>query len=118
MPNITFNWYRSAGDSNYISWGPITIGPNSGSGTWNLPSGTTYSVNAWGSGPGQCHLRVLSSQSLGLDDRQGAGADNDWNDMIMQCSSGSFSGNQGSVFYNADGPIPGCILALLALPTP
>ena len=69
MPAITFNWYRSAGDSNYITWGPITIGPNSGSGTWNLPNNTTYPVSCSGSGPGYCALRVLSSQSLGLDDR-------------------------------------------------
>ena len=108
MPNITFNWYRSAGDSNYISWGPITIGPNSGSGTWNLPSGTTYSVNAWGSGPGQCHLRVLSSQSLGLDDRQGAGADNDWNDMIINASSGFWQGNWPNIEFVTSAGVYGC----------
>ncbi len=109
MPNITFNWYRSAGDSNYINWGPITIGPNSGSGTWNLPSATTYGVSAWGRGPGQCHLRVLSSQSLGLDDRQGAGADNDWNDMIVNCSSGYWQGNWPNIQFVTSSQIYGCM---------
>ena len=110
MPNVTFNYTRSAGDSNYIYWSGTgyQIGPNSGSSTFYFPPASSYGLNASGSGPGSCVLKVLNSTTVGLDDRQGAGADNDWNDMIMQCSSGSFSGNQGSVFYNADGPIPGC----------
>lgn len=108
MPQITFNWYRSAGDSNYISWGPITIGPNSGSGTWNLPDATTYSVSCSGSGPGYCALRVLSPQSLGLDDRQGAGADNDWNDMIINCSSGWWQGSWPNVQFVTNNVVYGC----------
>ena len=108
MPQITFNWYRSAGDSNYVTWGPITIGPNTGSGTWNLPDNTTYSVSASGSGPGSCHLRVLSPQSLGLDDRQGAGADNDWNDMIVNCSSGTWQGSWPNITFVTNNIVYGC----------
>jgi len=108
MPQITFNWYRSAGDSNYVSWGPITIGPNTGSGTWNLPDNTTYPVSASGSGPGSCHLRVLSPQSLGLDDRQGAGADNDWNDMIVNCSSGTWQGSWPNITFVTNNVVYGC----------
>ncbi len=108
MPQITFNWYRSAGDSNYITWGPITIGPNSGSGTWNLPNNTTYPVSCSGSGPGYCALRVLSSQSLGLDDRQGAGADQDWNDMIVNCSSGTWQGSWPNITFVTNNVVYGC----------
>tara|TARA_B100000131_G_scaffold60871_1_gene56609 strand:+ start:4809 stop:6218 length:1410 start_codon:yes stop_codon:yes gene_type:complete len=108
MPQITFNWYRDAGDSNYITWGPITIGPNTGSGTWNLPNQTTYPVSCSGSGPGQCHLRVLSPQSLGLDDRQGAGADNDWNDMIVNCSSGTWQGTWPNITFVTSNIVYGC----------
>ena len=108
MPQITFNWYRSAGDSNYVTWGPITIGPNSGSGTWNLPDGTTYSVSCSGSGPGYCALRVLSPQSLGLDDRQGAGADQDWNDMIVNCTSGTWQGSWPNITFVTSSNVYGC----------
>ena len=108
MPAITFNWYRSAGDSNYITWGPITIGPNSGSGTWNLPNNTTYPVSCSGSGPGYCALRVLSSQSLGLDDRQGAGADQDWNDMIINCDSGTWQGSWPNITFVTSNIVYGC----------
>ena len=58
MPAISFSWYRDAGDSNYITWGPITIGPNTGSGTWDLPNQTTYPVSCSGSGPGLSLIHI------------------------------------------------------------
>ena len=108
MPAISFSWYRDAGDSNYITWGPITIGPNTGSGTWDLPNQTTYPVSCSGSGPGSPHLRVLSPQTLGLDDRQGAGADNDWNDMIVNCSSGTWQGSWPNITFVTSNIVYGC----------
>ena len=105
---VSFSWVRSAGDSNYISWGPVTIGPNSGSGSWSFTEGQNYSISSWGSGPGSTGLRVLSPTVLGLDDRQGAGADNDWNDMIVYAGAGIFWQSGSTVYYQAPGPIYGC----------
>ena len=54
MPNVTFNYTRSAGDSNYIYWSGTgyQIGPNSGSSTFYFPPASSYGLNASGSGPG------------------------------------------------------------------
>ncbi|AOV57280.1 virion structural protein [Synechococcus phage S-CAM1] len=95
MPSINISWQRSAGDSNYIYGMPGgTIGPNSGSRSVNVGFGQTYNLSSSGSGPGNTALRRLNSQTLGLDDRQGAGADNDYNDMIVYVSGGgTFTGN-------------------------
>jgi hypothetical protein len=107
MPNVTISWNRSAGDSNYIYGMPGgTIGPNSGSRTVNVNYGQTYNLSSSGSGPGYTALRRLNSQSLGLDDRQGAGADNDFNDMIIYVSGGTFTGD---TTYVGPSAIYGCM---------
>ena len=105
---VYFSWNRSAGDSNYISWGGYTLGPNSGNGTWCFTAGQSYPISSWGSGPGSTGLRVLSPTVLGLDDRQGAGADNDWNDMIVYAGQGIFYQSGSTCYYQAPGPIYGC----------
>ena len=105
---VYFNWIRSAGDSNYISWGGYTLGPNSGNGTWCFNAGQSYPISSWGSGPGSTGLRVLSPTVLGLDDRQGAGADNDWNDMIVNAGQGIFYQSGSTCYYQAPGAIYGC----------
>jgi hypothetical protein len=107
MPNVTISWNRSAGDSNYIYGMPGgTIGPDSGSRTVNVGYGQTYNLTSSGSGPGYTALRRLNSQSLGLDDRQGAGADNDFNDMIIYVSGGTFTGD---TTYVGPSAIYGCM---------
>jgi len=108
MPNISFYWYRDAGDENRIfgPWG--TAGPNSGSTTVNLPYGQTYSLTSSGSGPGYTEMQVFSDTRIGLDDRRGAGADNDFNDMILDASAGRFSSSGGTVYYSTPTPVFGC----------
>lgn len=107
MPNVNISWNRSAGDSNYIYGMPGgTIGPNSGSRTVNVNYGQTYNLSSSGSGPGYTALRRLNSQSLGLDDRQGAGADNDFNDMIIYVGGGTFTGD---TTYVGPSAIYGCM---------
>ena len=104
MPNVTIRWYRNAGDSNYLYGMPGgTIGPDGGSRTVNITGGS-YSLSANGSGPGSVAIRALNSTTLGLDDRQGAGADNDFNDMLIYVSAGRFS---GSTYYGPT-PVFGC----------
>ena len=92
MPNVNISWQRSAGDENYIYGMPGgTIGPNSGSRTVNVGYGQVYNLSSSGSGPGYTSLRRLNSQTLGLDDRQGAGSDNDFNDLTVTPNHGSFT---------------------------
>lgn len=103
MPNVTITWYRNAGDNNYLYGMPGgTIGPNSGQRTVNI-SGGSYSLSASGSGPGSVGISA-SGQRLGLDDRQGAGADNDYDDMLVYVTAGFFSGRT----YYGPTPIYGC----------
>jgi len=104
MPNVTITWYRNAGDENYLYGMPGgTIGPNGGSRTVSVPYGASYGLSASGSGPGSVAIRG-SGTTLGLDDRQGAGADNDFNDMLVYVSAGYFSGAR----YYAPSPVYGC----------
>jgi hypothetical protein len=92
MPNMNISWTRDAGDENYIYGMPGgTIGPNGGNRTVSVNFGQTFSLSSSGSGPGNTAIRRLNSQTLGLDDRQGAGADGDYNDMIVYVSGGSFT---------------------------
>ena len=102
--SVTITWYRNAGDSNYLYGMPGgTIGPNSGSRTVNVTNGTSYSLSASGSGPGYVGISANGNR-LGLDDRQGAGADGDFDDMLVYVSAGFFS---GPVYY-APSAIYGC----------
>ena len=92
MPNMNISWTRDAGDENYIYGLPGgTIGPDGGNRTVSVNFGQTFSLSSSGSGPGYTSIKRLNSQTLGLDDRQGAGADGDYNDMIVYVSGGSFT---------------------------
>ena len=106
MPQVSISWSRNAGDSNYLYGMPGgTIGPNSGSRTVNVGWNQTYNLSANGSGPGNVALRRLNNNTLGLDDRQGAGADGDYNDMIIYVNNGGFINNSQ---YRSPTPVYGC----------
>ena len=106
MPQVSISWSRNAGDSNYLYGMPGgTIGPNGGSRTVNVGWNQTYYLSANGSGPGSVGMRRLNNNTLGLDDRQGAGADNDYNDMIIYVNNGGFISNNA---YRGPAPVYGC----------
>ena len=91
MPQISISWSRNAGDSNYLYGMPGgVIGPNGGSRTANVGWNQVFNLSANGSGPGNVAMRRLNSRTLGLDDRQGAGADGDFNDMLIYVNGGQF----------------------------
>ena len=106
MPQVSISWARNAGDSNYLYGMPGgTIGPNGGSRTANVNWNQVFNLSASGSGPGSVALRRLNSQTLGLDDRQGAGADGDFNDMLVYVNGGSFISDTQ---YRAPSAVYGC----------
>ena len=90
---------RDAGDSNTVTFskqsgiGPdsITFGPNSSTINTLIGAGAVYTrTSSTNSGPGSLGFR-LSGNTLGLDDRQGAGGDNDYNDLTVTPSQGRFT---------------------------
>ena len=96
---VTWSVSRNAGDSNTVTFsrqsgsGPsaITFGPNGGNITTQISSGAVYTrTGSTNSGPGSLAFR-LSGNTLGLDDRQGSGADNDFNDLQITPSIGRFT---------------------------
>ena len=96
---LTWSVSRNAGDSNTVTFsrqsgsGPsaITFGPNGGDITTQISSGAVYTrTGSTNSGPGSLAFR-LSGNTLGLDDRQGSGADNDFNDLQITPSIGRFT---------------------------
>ena len=96
---VTWSVSRNAGDNNTVTFsrqsgsGPsaITFGPNGGNITTQISSGAVYTrTGSTNSGPGDLAFR-LSGNTLGLDDRQGAGADNDFNDLQITPSIGRFT---------------------------
>ena len=96
---VTWNVTRSAGDSNTVTFtrqsgtGPnnITFGPNGEAKTSQISSGAVYTrTSSTNSGPGSLAFR-LSGNTLGLDDRQGSGADNDFNDLTITPDQGRFT---------------------------
>ena len=96
---VTWSVSRNAGDSNTVTFsrqsgsGPsaITFGPNGGNITTQISSGAVYTrTGSSNSGPGSLAFR-LSGNTLGLDDRQGSGADNDFNDLQVTPSIGRFT---------------------------
>ena len=106
MPQVSISWARNAGDSNYLYGMPGgVIGPNPGSRTANVNWNQVFNLSANGSGPGSVALRRLNSQTLGLDDRQGAGADGDFNDMLVYVNGGSFISDTQ---YQAPTAVYGC----------
>ena len=96
---VTWSVSRNAGDSNTVTFsrqsgnGPsaITFGPNGGNITTQISSGAVYTrTGSTNSGPGSLAFR-LSGNTLGLDDRQGAGADGDFNDLQITPDQGRFT---------------------------
>ena len=90
---------RSAGDNNTVTFskqsgsGPssITFGPNSANINTLIGSGAVYTRTGFtNSGSGTLGFR-LSGNTLGIDDRQGAGGDNDYNDLQVTPSQGRFT---------------------------
>ena len=96
---VTWSVSRNAGDNNTVTFskqsgnGPsnITFGPNGGNITTQISAGAVYTrTSSTNSGPGSLAFR-LSGNTLGLDDRQGSGADNDFNDLTITPSVGRFT---------------------------
>lgn len=116
MPVVTFSVTRDAGDENYLILGGIfAIGPNTGSASYFFNPGQTYGYSTSGSGPGSVGLRIDSSTQIGLDDRQGAGSDGDYNDLIVRITSGNATFGGGGMFVNYD---PVSINSFTANPNP
>lgn len=96
---VTFSVNREAGDSNTVTFskqsgtGPssLTFGPNGGNVTAQISRGAVYTrTGSSNSGPGSLGFR-LSGNTLGLDDRQGAGGDSDFNDLTVTPNQGRFT---------------------------
>jgi len=97
---VTFSISREAGDANRVTYtlsqgeGPssLSFGPNGGTLTAEIAPGTIYKLSSVsGSGPGSIGLRI-SGNTLQLDDRRGAGADSDWNDLQVTPNAGRWNG--------------------------
>ena len=102
MPVVNFYVTRDAGDENYLCMGGNCVGPNTGNASYFFNAGGTYGYSTSGSGPGSVGLRINSSTQIGLDDRQGAGADGDYNDLMVNITSGNavFTGGGLYVYYD------------------
>ena len=107
--NFLVGW--SSDDTNTITVSGLFSVSKSGGGsetvTRNVNRGQTYSVGSSGSGPGSTGLQTYSNGQVGLDDRQGAGADGDYNDLTILPNYGKFFGaSGGSCSYRWDAPAP------------
>ena len=96
---ITFAVTRQASDSNTVTFtkqsgtGPssITFGPNGNNVTAQIGQGAVYArTSSTNSGPGSLAFR-LSGNTLELDDRQGAGSDDDFTDLRITPDNGAFT---------------------------
>lgn len=106
MPTINISTARNAGDNNYLYGMPGgTLGPNPTNRSVYVGWNQTFNLSANGSGPGYVAMRRLNARTLGLDDRQGAGSDNDYNDMLIYVSDGEFINNSQ---YRSPIPVYGC----------
>ena len=92
---------RQAGDTNTVTFtkqsgdGPsnLTFGPNGGTVTAQISEGAVYArTSSTNSGPGSLAFR-LSGNTLELDDRQGAGSDDNFTDLTITPfpNSGTFT---------------------------
>ena len=105
--NFLVGW--SSGDTNTITVNGLFSVSKSGGGsqtvTRNVVRGQVYSVGSNGSGPGSTGLKTYSNGQVGLDDRQGAGADGDYNDLTILPDRGNFYGaSGGSCSYKWNAP--------------
>jgi len=105
MPTVTFNTFRDAGDQNYLCFSGSCVGPNTGTSFVDKPAGSTNGYSTQGSGPGSVGYRINSSTQIGLDDRQGAGADNDYNDLIVTITSGNAEFRSNGLYVYYDPPV-------------
>ena len=105
MPTVSFNLYRDAGDQNYLCLSGSCVGPNTGNAFVDKPAGSTNGYSTSGSGPGSVAYRIDSSTQIGLDDRQGAGADNDYNDLIVVITSGNAEFRSNGMYVYYDPPV-------------
>ena len=105
MPTVTFNTFRDAGDQNYLCFSGSCVGPNTGTSFVDKPAGSTNGYSTQGSGPGSVAYRIDSSTQIGLDDRQGAGADNDYNDLIVTITSGNAEFRSNGLYVYYDPPV-------------
>lgn len=105
----TFVVSWSSGDTNTITISGVLSVSKSGGGVETLYRGVVrgqaYGIGSSGSGPGSTALRVRNNgKTLGLDDRQGAGSDGDFNDLEISCTYGQFygaSGGSAAYIWNA-----------------
>ena len=109
--DVTWSISREAGDANTVTYslaegdGPssMTFGPNGGTQRHQIAVGSVYNrTSVTGSGPGSVGLRI-SGNTLQLDDRQGAGADGDWNDLQVTPNYGRWNGTGQ---YRLDARLP------------
>jgi len=115
MPVVTFNITRDAGDENYLCLGGFCVGPNTGNAQLFFNPGQYYGYSTSGSGPGSVGYLIYNDTTIGLDDRQGAGADGDYNDLIVYITSGNakFTGSGMFVYHD-----PVSINSFTATPNP
>ena len=108
---VTFSISREAGDANTVTYslaegdGPssMTFGPNGGTQRHTIAIGSVYNLTSTSkSGPGSLGLRI-SGNTLQLDDRRGAGADSDWNDLQVTPNYGRWNGTGQ---YRLDARLP------------
>ena len=105
MPTVSFQLYRDAGDQNYLCLSGSCVGPNTGNAFVTKPAGSTNGYSTQGSGPGSVAYRIDSPTQIGLDDRQGAGADNDYNDLIVVITSGNAQFRSNGMYVYYDPPV-------------
>jgi len=105
MPTVTFNTFRDAGDQNYLCFSGSCVGPNTGTSFVDKPAGSTNGYSTQGSGPGSVGYRINSSTQIGLDDRQGVSADNDYNDLIVTITSGNAEFRSNGLYVYYDPPV-------------
>tara|TARA_Y100000385_G_scaffold291693_1_gene371431 strand:+ start:1639 stop:2775 length:1137 start_codon:yes stop_codon:yes gene_type:complete len=102
MPTVTFSVGRNALNENFINMGSFTVGPNAGNVSWFYGPGSYHGISSYGNGAGGTDLRFSGNTFVGLDDSRGEGADNDYNDLTVQITSGNaiFTGGQLYVYYD------------------
>jgi len=106
--NINFNVTQDAGCSNEVTFAGHTFpSRNTGNHSVRITANTDYNVNASGS-CGQSWIQVQGGGStIGLDDSK-PGGDNDYNDLRVTASEGSFSNaNRTTATYRWSGGTSG-----------
>lgn len=105
--SVSFTVTRDAGDEDRITFnGPNTFtftNNNTGTFSQTVYTNTNYSLSTYGSGPGGQALQIQAGGTrIGLDDRIGAGNDNDYNDIAVSANYGYFFQSGGTFYYRVD----------------